>query len=145
MAHSEVIKRCCKVLDNFDMSLILPVLFWAGNPPENFWVSFSKHIRLLVRVIPFAFLMKPLFCRRITNHGTVCLHLQLMPPSLVAIMIKSRRQLLDHCCRGKYIVSTVASKCLAFPISSILIFSYLVLIPSCSGYNTFLSTRRLSS
>ena len=101
MAHSEVIKRCCKVLDNFDMSLILPVLFWAGNPPENFWVSFSKHIRVLVRIIHFAFLMKPLFCKRITKHGTVCLHLQLMLPSLVAIMIRSRRHPLDHCCRGK--------------------------------------------
>ena len=95
------LKRCCKVLDDFDKSLILPALFWAGNPPENFWVSFSKHIQVLVRVIPFAFLMKPLFCRRITNHGTVCLHLQLMLPSLVAIMIRSRRHPLDHCCRGK--------------------------------------------
>jgi hypothetical protein len=43
MAHSEVIKRCCKVLDNFDQPLTLPALLWAGNPPENSWVSDSKH------------------------------------------------------------------------------------------------------
>jgi len=35
MAQSEVIKRCCKVLDNFDKSLALPTLFSAQNPPEN--------------------------------------------------------------------------------------------------------------
>ena len=35
MAQSEVIKRCCKVLDNFDKSLVLPTLFSAQNPPEN--------------------------------------------------------------------------------------------------------------
>ena len=29
MAQSEVIKRCCKVLDNFDKSLALPTLFSA--------------------------------------------------------------------------------------------------------------------
>ena len=38
MAQSEVIKRCCKVLDNFDKSLMLPTLFSAQNPPENAWV-----------------------------------------------------------------------------------------------------------
>ena len=38
MAQSEVIKRCCKVLDNFDKSLTLPTLFSAQNPPENAWV-----------------------------------------------------------------------------------------------------------
>jgi hypothetical protein len=37
-AQSEVDKRCCKVLDNFDKSLKLPMLFWANNPPENAWV-----------------------------------------------------------------------------------------------------------
>ena len=36
MAHSEVIKRCYKVLNNFDESLTLPALFWAGNPSDNF-------------------------------------------------------------------------------------------------------------
>ena len=38
LAQSEVIKRCCKVLDNFDKSLMLPTLFSAQNPPENAWV-----------------------------------------------------------------------------------------------------------
>ena len=35
MAHSEVIRRCCKVLDNFDKSLKLPAIFSVVNPPEN--------------------------------------------------------------------------------------------------------------
>jgi hypothetical protein len=35
MAQFEVIKRCCKVLNNFDKSLELPTLFSAQNPPEN--------------------------------------------------------------------------------------------------------------
>jgi len=38
MAESILIKRCCKVLDNINKSLILPSLFWAGNPPEKVWV-----------------------------------------------------------------------------------------------------------
>ena len=38
MAQSEVIKRCCKVLNNFDKSLTHPTLFSAQNPPENAWV-----------------------------------------------------------------------------------------------------------
>ena len=38
LAQSEVIKRCCKVLDNFDKSLTLPTLFSAQNPPKNAWV-----------------------------------------------------------------------------------------------------------
>jgi len=42
MAQSEVIKRCCKVLDNFDKSLALPSLFCAQNPPENAWVCVLK-------------------------------------------------------------------------------------------------------
>ena len=42
MALSEVVKRCCKVLDNFDKSLPLPTLFWAQNPPENAWVCILK-------------------------------------------------------------------------------------------------------
>ena len=37
-AHSEVVKRCCKVLDNFDKSLKLPTLLSAANPPEKTWV-----------------------------------------------------------------------------------------------------------
>jgi hypothetical protein len=48
MAHSDVIRRYCKVLDNFDKSLKLPTLFWAKNPPENAWVSVEKHRRVLV-------------------------------------------------------------------------------------------------
>ena len=48
MAHSEAIKRCCKVLDNFDKNLKLPALFSAVNPPEKAWVSIEKHCRLLV-------------------------------------------------------------------------------------------------
>ena len=48
MAHSDVIRRCCKVLDNFDNSLELPILFWAKNPRENAWVSVEKHRRVLV-------------------------------------------------------------------------------------------------
>ena len=35
MAHSEVIRRCCKVLDNFDKSLVLPALFLVVNPLEK--------------------------------------------------------------------------------------------------------------
>ena len=42
MAQSDVIKRCYKVLDNFDKSLKLSILFWANNPPENAWVSVEK-------------------------------------------------------------------------------------------------------
>jgi len=37
--QSELLKRCCKVLDGFDKSLTLPMLFCAANPPENAWVS----------------------------------------------------------------------------------------------------------
>jgi len=48
MAESEVIRSCCKVLDIFDKSLKLPILFWAKNPPENAWVSVEKHSRVLV-------------------------------------------------------------------------------------------------
>ena len=43
MAESEAIKRCCKVLDNFDKSLKLPTLFCAKNPPKNAWVSIGKY------------------------------------------------------------------------------------------------------
>ena len=121
MARSEVVRMSCKLLDNFDESLILPSLFWASNPPEKSWVSISKYYRVLEWVVPSAFLMKPLSCRRITKHGTACLHLQMMPPNLVAIMKRSGRQLLDHCCRGKHISSIVASKNLTFSIRSKLI------------------------
>ena len=48
MAQSDVIRRCCKVLNNFDKSLKLPILFWDKNPPENAWISVEKHRRVLV-------------------------------------------------------------------------------------------------
>jgi hypothetical protein len=71
MARSEVVRRCCKLLDNFDESLILPALFWAGNPPENSWVSIFEDLY----ENPLLILMKLLFCRRIIKHGTACLRL----------------------------------------------------------------------
>ena len=48
IAHSKAVRRCCKVLDNFDKSLVLPALFLAVNPPEKTWVSVEKHCRVLV-------------------------------------------------------------------------------------------------
>ena len=48
MAYSKAIKRCCKLLDNFDKSLKLPTLFMAVNPPEDTWVSFESCCRVLV-------------------------------------------------------------------------------------------------
>ena len=75
MAHSEVIRRCCKVLDNFDKSLKLPVLFWAANPPEKTRVSAEKYCRVLVDEV-FNHLTNPcLFCSKIIRHGTACLQL----------------------------------------------------------------------
>ena len=53
MAHSEVIRRCCKVLDNFDKSLKLLVLFWTDNPPEKTRVSVEKYCRVLVDKVFF--------------------------------------------------------------------------------------------
>ena len=38
-----------------------------------------------------------------------------MPPNLVAIMKRNGKQPLDRCCKGKFIVLTAASKCLAYP------------------------------
>jgi hypothetical protein len=35
MAYSEAIKKCCKLLENFDKSPELPILFSAVNPSEN--------------------------------------------------------------------------------------------------------------
>jgi hypothetical protein len=43
----ELLKRCCKVLDGFDMSPKFPKLFCAANPLENTWVSSRCHIRVL--------------------------------------------------------------------------------------------------
>jgi len=43
MSHPEVVRRCCKVLGNFDNSLTLTTLFSAVNRPENTWVSVNKH------------------------------------------------------------------------------------------------------
>lgn len=111
MAHSEVVRRCCKVLDNFDKSLVLPALFSAVNPPEKTWVSIKKHCRVHGDELS-GVLMNFIFCRRIIRHGTACLPLSKMPPNLVAI--RSVKQLLDLCCRGKHIASIVATKNLNF-------------------------------
>ena len=114
MSCSEVVRRCCKLLNNFDESLILPALFWAGNPPENSWVSIFEYLY----ENPLLILIKLLLCRRIIKHVTACLRLQVMPPNLVAITKRNGRLHLDHCCRGKHIVSTMASKSLASFIRS---------------------------
>ena len=52
MSHVEVVRRCCKVLDHFDNSLV--------NPTERTWVSIKKHCRILVDK-PIDILMNPLF------------------------------------------------------------------------------------
>ena len=44
MSRAEIVKWCCKVLDQFDNSLVLPALFSVVNPPENTWVSINKHL-----------------------------------------------------------------------------------------------------
>ena len=44
LTRAEVVRRCYKLLDNFDESLILPSLFWAGNPPEKSWVSIFEYL-----------------------------------------------------------------------------------------------------
>jgi hypothetical protein len=46
MAESEV-RRCCKVLDNFDKSLKHPTLFWAKPLPRTHGYVFGKHCRVL--------------------------------------------------------------------------------------------------
>ena len=112
MAHSEAVKRCCKVLDNFDKNLKLPTLFLEVNPPEKTWVSVEKHYRVLV-VMHFNLLMNPCFlCRRIIRHGIACLRLRNM--LLLLMIARSKRQLLELCCREKYPVSTVGNKNLIF-------------------------------
>ena len=143
MTHADVVRRCCKVPDHFDETLILPALFWSGNPLENTWVSVNQHYRVLVWVVSSAFLMKPFHYRRIIKHGTACLRLQMMPPNLVAIMKRGGRQLLDRCCRGKHIDSTVACNSLTFTIKSKVISTVLCWVRFVSGFNTFLSTRKL--
>ena len=112
MAHSEAIRRCGKVLDNFDKSLKLPALFWAANPPEKTWVSVVEYYRVLVGMHFDLLTNSCLLCREIIRHGIVCLQLQKM--LLLLMMARSGRQLLELCCRGKYIVSTVDSKNLTF-------------------------------
>ena len=59
MSRAEVVRRCCKVLDYFDNSLVLTALFSAVNPPEKTWVSVKKHCRVLLDK-PFDILMNPL-------------------------------------------------------------------------------------
>ena len=98
MSHSEVVRRCCKVLDDFDKSLVLLSLFTAVNPPEKTWVSIEKHCRVLGGEL-FGILMNFLFAEELQD---MVLHASLFKRSV--------KQLLDHCCRGKYIVSIVASK-----------------------------------
>ena len=111
MSRAEVVKRCCKILDHLDNALVLPALFSAVNPPENTWVRVKKHCRVLVGK-PFDILMNPLFCRRIIRHGAACLRLQKMP--LILVAVRSVKQLLDLCCRGKHTASIVDSKNLTF-------------------------------
>ena len=60
MSHSKVVKRCCKVLDDFDKSLVLPALFSAVNPPESTWVRIRKYYRVLIGK-PCNNMMNPLF------------------------------------------------------------------------------------
>ena len=75
MSHSEVVRRCCKVLDDFDKSLVLPALFSAVNPPEKSLVSIKKHCRVLEDELS-GVLMNPFFLfRRIIRHSTACLRL----------------------------------------------------------------------
>jgi hypothetical protein len=61
MSCSKVVRRCCKLLNNLDESLILPALFWAGNPPENSWVSIFEYLH----ENPLLILMKPLFAEEL--------------------------------------------------------------------------------
>ena len=98
MAQSEVIKRCCKVLNNFDKSLMLPTLFSAQNPPENAWVRALDT-------------MSTSFCRRIINPGIVCLRLLQM---LIMTTARNGRWLPDQCYIGKFLVSMPASKYIIF-------------------------------
>ena len=112
MDYSEAIKRCCKLLDNFDKSLKLPTLFSAVNPPENTWVSVEKCCQVLVDKVFDLLTNSCLFCRKIIRHGIVCLQLQKM--MLLLMIARSRRQLLELCCRGKYIISSVDSKNMSF-------------------------------
>ena len=41
--YSDLFKRCCRVLDDFDKVPTLPMLFSAANPPENTWVSSRQY------------------------------------------------------------------------------------------------------
>ena len=116
MAHSEVIRRCCKVLDNFDKSLKLPVLFWAANPLEKTRVSAKKHCRVLVDKV-FDLLTNPcLFCSKIIRHGIACLRLLEM---LLLMKAKRERQLLELCSRERYPISMLASK-------NLILFNYIL-------------------
>ena len=56
--NTEVVRRCCKVLDDCDNSLVLTALFSAVNPHEKTWVSIRKQCRVLVSK-PFDILMNP--------------------------------------------------------------------------------------
>ena len=108
----EAIKRCCKLLDNFDKSLKLPTLFSAVNPPENTWVSVEPHCWVLVDKGLVFWQIFAFFCRKIIRHGTACLQLEKM--LLLLMIARNGRQLLELCYRGKFTVSIVASKNLTF-------------------------------
>ena len=111
MAYSEAIRRCCKVLDNFDKSLKLPVLFWAFNPPEKTRVSAKKHRRVLVDKVFDLLTNRCLFCSKILRHGIACLRLLEM---LLLMIAKNEWQLLELCCKERFLVLMLASKNMIF-------------------------------
>ena len=142
MAHSVVVRRCCKVLDNFDKSLKLPALFSAASPPENTWVNIEKHYRVLVDM-HFDLLMNPCFlCRRIIRHGTACL--QLWKRLHLLTTIRNGKRLQDLCSREKHTDPIVASKKL-FSIRLNLASFCLVLNLACTGSNIFLRMKKIKS
>ena len=141
MSRVEIVKWCCKVLDQFDNSLVLPALFSVVNPPENTWVSINKHLWVLVSK-PFAIMVNRLFCRRIIRHGTACHRLLMVPPILV--VIGSIKRLQDLCCREKHTDPIVASKKL-FSIRLNLASFYLVLNLACTRSNIFLRMKKIKS
>ena len=66
MSRSEMVRRCCKVLDDFNKSLVLPALLSAINPPEKTWVSIKKHYRVLRSKFP-GILMNFLFAEELQD------------------------------------------------------------------------------
>jgi len=107
MAQSEVVKRCCKVLDNFDKSLKLPILFWVENPPENAWVCVLKHCRVLV-INVVDLLTSSLLLSQKNYKSWYCMPLTSTDDA--SDDSKKGKQLLDLCCRGRLLISMLASK-----------------------------------